>query len=208
MILLIDNFDSFTYNVYQLAGQINPDIRVVRNNAITLAEIEALAPTHIIISPGPGFPVTAGISIEAIRRFAGKIPILGICLGHQAIVEAFGGVVTHAPELVHGKKRPVSIIADASGLHPVCPLFNGLPDTFEVARYHSLAADPDTMPACLLLTATAPDDTVMGVMHRDYPVYGVQFHPESILTDYGRQIMENFLSPGITLTPDPARPIT
>jgi len=193
MILLIDNFDSFTYNVYQLAGQINPDIRVVRNNAVSLAEIEALAPTHIIISPGPGFPVTAGISIPAIRHFAGRIPILGICLGHQAIVEAFGGVIIHAPELVHGKKRPVRILSDEAGTNPLCPLFNGLPDTFEVARYHSLAADPATIPDCLLLTATAPDDTVMGVMHRDYPVYGVQFHPESILTEYGRAIMVNFL---------------
>ena len=193
MILLIDNFDSFTYNVYQLAGRINPDIRVVRNNAVKLAEIEALAPTHIIISPGPGFPVTAGISIPAIRHFAGSIPILGICLGHQAIVEAFGGVIIHASELVHGKKRPVRILLDEPGTNPLCPLFDGLPDTFEVARYHSLAADPAAIPDCLLLTATAPDDTVMGVMHRDYPVYGVQFHPESILTEYGHKIMSNFL---------------
>ena len=193
MILLIDNFDSFTYNVYQLAGRINPDIRVVRNNAVTLSDIEDLAPTHIIISPGPGFPVTAGISIPAIRHFAGRVPILGICLGHQALVEAFGGVIIHAPELVHGKKRPVRILADDSGINPLCPLFDGLPDTFEVARYHSLAADPASIPDCLLLTATAPDDTVMGVMHRDFPVYGVQFHPESILTEYGQMIMTNFL---------------
>lgn len=194
MILLIDNFDSFTYNVYQLAGQINPDICVVRNNAVTLSEIEDLAPSHIIISPGPGFPVTAGISIPAIRHFAGKIPILGICLGHQAIVEAFGGIIIHAPELVHGKKRPVRILPDESGKNPLCPLFNGLPDTFEVARYHSLAADPAAIPDCLVLSATAPDDTVMGVMHRDFPVYGVQFHPESILTEHGYRIMENFLA--------------
>lgn len=194
MILLIDNFDSFTYNVYQLVGQINPDIKVVRNNAVTISDIEALAPTHIIISPGPGFPVTAGISIDAIRSFAGKIPILGICLGHQAIAEAFGAVIIHAPELVHGKKRPVSIIRDAAGQKPLCPLFDGLPKTLEVARYHSLSADPATIPDCLLVTATAPDDTVMGLMHRDYPVYGVQFHPESILTEYGRQMMENFLN--------------
>ena len=193
MILLIDNFDSFTYNVYQLVGQINPDIRVVRNNALTIPEIEALCPTHIIVSPGPGFPVTAGISIEAIRHFAGKIPVLGICLGHQAIVEAFGGVIIHAPELVHGKKRSVSIIRDAEGLQPLCPLFDGLPDTLEVGRYHSLSADPKAMPDCLFITATAPDDTIMGVMHSSYPVFGVQFHPESILTENGRQIMENFL---------------
>ena len=194
MILLIDNFDSFTYNVYQLAGQINPDIRVVRNNAVTLSEIEDLAPSHIIISPGPGFPVTAGISIPAIRHFAGKIPILGICLGHQAIVETFSGVIIHAPELVHGKRKPIRILTGESGKNPLCPLFNGLPDTFEVARYHSLAADPATIPDCLVLTATAPDDTIMGVMHRDFPVYGVQFHPESILTEHGYRIMENFLA--------------
>ncbi|MEI8201294.1 MAG: aminodeoxychorismate/anthranilate synthase component II [Eubacteriales bacterium] len=193
MILLIDNFDSFTYNVFQLVGQINPDIRVVRNNAVTISDIEDLAPTHIIISPGPGFPVTAGISIAAIRHFAGKIPILGICLGHQAIAEAFGAVIIHAPELVHGKKRPVRILFDSSGKKALCPLFDGLPETLEVARYHSLSADPATIPDCLLVTATAPDDTVMGIMHRDYPVYGVQFHPESILTEYGRQMMENFL---------------
>jgi len=193
MILLIDNFDSFTYNVYQLVGQINPDVRVERNNAVTISDIEAFAPTHIIISPGPGFPVTAGISIPAIRYFAGKIPILGICLGHQAIAEAFGAVIIHAPELVHGKKRPVRIIRDDAGQKPLCPLFEGLPETLEVARYHSLSADPATIPDCLLVTATAPDDTVMGLMHRDYPVYGVQFHPESILTEYGRQMMENFL---------------
>lgn len=194
MILLIDNFDSFTYNVYQLAGQINPDICVVRNNAVTLSEIEDLAPTHIIVSPGPGFPVTAGISIPAISAFAGRIPILGICLGHQAIVEAFGGVIIHAPELVHGKKRPVCILKDTSGQNPLCPLFKGLPDTIEAARYHSLAADPASIPDCLQVTATSPDGTIMGVMHRSFPVYGVQFHPESILTEYGRQMMENFLT--------------
>lgn len=194
MILLIDNFDSFTYNVYQLAGQINPDVRVVRNNAVTISDIEALAPTHIIVSPGPGFPVTAGISIPAISAFAGRIPILGICLGHQAIVEAFGGVIIHAPELVHGKKRPVCILKDTSGQNPLCPLFKGLPDTIEAARYHSLAADPASIPDCLQVTATSPDGTIMSVMHRSFPVYGVQFHPESILTEYGRQMMENFLT--------------
>ena len=193
MILLIDNFDSFTYNVYQLVGQINPDIRVVRNNALTLSDIEKLSPTHIIISPGPGFPVTAGISIPAIKAFAGKIPIMGICLGHQAIIEAFGGVIIHAPELVHGKKRAVHILQDASGEKPICPIFRRLPQTIDVARYHSLSADPDTIPKCLIVTATAPDDTIMGVMHREYPVYGVQFHPESVLTEHGKIIMQNFL---------------
>ncbi len=192
MILLIDNFDSFTYNVYQLAGAVNPDIRVVRNNAITIDEISELNPSHIIVSPGPGFPASAGISIDAIRAFAGKIPILGICLGHQAIFEAFGGTVVHAPELVHGKKRPVQFVKTSSG-EMLCTLFKGLPDTIGVARYHSLAADPATTPDCLLVTATAPDETVMGIMHKDYPVFGVQFHPESILTDAGSVIMENFL---------------
>jgi len=192
MILLIDNFDSFTYNVYQLAGSVNPDIRVVRNNAITLDEIEAIKPSHIIVSPGPGFPASAGISIGAIQAFAGKIPILGICLGHQAIFEAFGGTVVHAPELVHGKKRPVQFVRTSSG-EMLCPLFQGLPDTIGVARYHSLAADPATTPDCLLVTAAAPDETVMGIMHREFPVFGVQFHPESILTDAGFVIMENFL---------------
>jgi len=192
MILLLDNFDSFTYNVYQLAGAVNPDIRVVRNNAITLDEISALNPSHIIVSPGPGFPASAGISIDAIEAFAGKIPILGICLGHQAIFEAFGGTVVHAPELVHGKKRPVQFVKTPSG-EMLCPLFERLPDTIGVARYHSLAADPATTPDCLLVTATAPDETVMGIMHREYPVFGVQFHPESILTDTGSVIMENFL---------------
>ena len=194
MIMLIDNFDSFTYIVCQLVGQIRPDIRVVRNNAVTIAEIEQMAPSHIIISPGPGFPSTAGISVEAIRHFSGRIPILGICLGHQAIVEAFGGVIIHAPELVHGKKRPVRIVAGPDGRTPLCPIFAGLPGTFEAARYHSLCADPARLPDCLIVTATAPDDTVMGVMHREHPVFGVQFHPESILTEGGRTIMENYLA--------------
>ncbi len=193
MILLIDNFDSFTYNVFQLAGGINPDIRVVRNNAITIEEIEALPVSHIIISPGPGFPISAGISIPVIKHFAGKIPLLGICLGHQSIFEAFGGTIIHAPELVHGKRRSVNIRKDSSG-KPVCPLFEGLPDSINVARYHSLCADPSTTPDGLLVTADSPDETVMGLMHKEFPVYGVQFHPESILTEYGDVIMRNFLA--------------
>ncbi len=192
MILLIDNFDSFTYNVFQLVGQINPDVRVVRNNAITPEEIEALAPTHIIISPGPGFPVTAGISIPTIKYFAGKIPILGICLGHQAIAEAFGGEIIHAPELVHGKRREIQILQAANG-KPLCPIFAGLPDTLQVARYHSLAAKTDNLPSDLLITAKSPDQTIMGVMHKKHKIYGVQFHPESILTEYGQEMMANFL---------------
>ena len=193
MILLIDNFDSFTYNVYQLAGGINPDICVVRNNAITIDEIEKLPVSHIIISPGPGFPVSAGISIPVIKHFARKVPLLGICLGHQSIFEAFGGTIIHAPELVHGKRRRVNIRKDSTG-KVLCPIFEGLPDTVEVARYHSLCADPTTIPDCLSITADAPDETVMGLMHKEYPVFGVQFHPESILTEHGEIMMRNFLT--------------
>lgn len=192
MILLIDNYDSFVYNVYQLVGSIDPNIRVVRNDAITLEETRSLAPSHIIISPGPGYPKDAGISIDMIRTFSGKIPILGICLGHQAIIEAFGGTIIHAPELVHGKKRPVRILKDTNG-RALCPLFVDLPEEVEAARYHSLAGDPSVMPEELTVTALAPDGTIMGVMHRKHPVYGIQFHPESILTDVGEPIMRRFL---------------
>lgn len=196
MILLIDNYDSFVYNVYQLVGSIDPNIRVVRNDAITLEEISRMAPSHIIISPGPGYPVDAGISIDIIRTFAGKIPILGICLGHQAIIEAFGGTIIHAPELVHGKKRPVRILKDHDG-RALCPLFGDLPEIIEAARYHSLAGDPAVMPEKLIITALAPDGTIMGVMHRESPVYGIQFHPESILTDVGEPIMRRFLETNV-----------
>ena len=192
MILLIDNYDSFVYNVYQLVGAIDPNIRVIRNDAITLEETRSLAPSHIIISPGPGYPKDAGMSIDMIRTFSGKIPILGICLGHQAIIEAFGGTIIHAPELVHGKKRPVRILKDTNG-RALCPLFVDLPEEVEAARYHSLAGDPSVMPEELTVTALAPDGTIMGVMHRKHPVYGIQFHPESILTDVGEPIMRRFL---------------
>ena len=193
MILLIDNYDSFVYNVYQLVGLFNPDIHVVRNDAITLQEIEALAPSHIIISPGPGYPKSAGISIDIISHFTGKIPILGICLGHQAIIEAFGGTIIHASELVHGKKRQVKILTHKNSTEPLCPLFNSLPQTLNVARYHSLAGDPQQMPSTLLVTAISPDGTIMGVMHKEAPTFGIQFHPESILTEGGYTIMKNFL---------------
>lgn len=192
MILLIDNYDSFVYNVYQLVGAIDPNIRVVRNDAVTLEEIRSTEPSHIIISPGPGYPKEAGISIDIIRAFAGKIPILGICLGHQAIIEAFGGTIIHAPELVHGKKRPIRILKNNEG-GVLCPLFEDLPETIEAARYHSLAGDPTVMPDELIVTALAPDGTIMGVMHRDCAVFGIQFHPESILTDVGEPIMRRFL---------------
>lgn len=193
MIILIDNYDSFVYNVYQLVGLLDPDIRVFRNDAITPEQIEKLKPSHIIISPGPGYPKTAGISIDVIHHFAGKTPILGICLGHQAIIEAFGGTIIHAPELVHGKKRKVKILMHENSTEPICRLFRGLPETIEAARYHSLAADPETIPSNLEVTALAPDNTIMGVMDKKMPVYGIQFHPESILTDNGYAIMKNFL---------------
>lgn len=187
MILLIDNYDSFSYNLYQLVGSISPDIRVVRNDELTVEGIRALKPTHLILSPGPGRPAEAGICEEAVRSLAGEMPILGVCLGHQAIFEAFGGSITYAKELMHGKQSRVQV--DLS-----CPLFRGLEEVIPAARYHSLAAEESTLPECLRITARTEDGEVMGVMHREYPVYGVQFHPESILTPQGSRILNNFLS--------------
>ena len=185
MILLIDNYDSFSYNVYQLVGSVEPDVKVVRNDELTVSEIEALAPTHIILSPGPGRPADAGICEEVIRYFAGKIPILGICLGHQAICEVFGATVTYAKKLMHGKQSVATLDNESV-------LFAGMAKEMTVARYHSLAADPNTMPDILKVTATTPDGEVMAVEHREYAVYGVQFHPESVLTPEGKAIIENF----------------
>lgn len=187
MVLLIDNYDSFSYNLYQLVGSLDPDIRVIRNDELTPSEIEALAPRCIILSPGPGRPADAGICEDVIRRFTGKYPILGVCLGHQAICEVFGATVSYARELMHGKQSTVT-------LDRTCPLFQGLPDQISVARYHSLAALADTIPPSLQVTATAEDGEIMAVQHRSQPVFGLQFHPESILTPDGRQIMQNFLS--------------
>lgn len=187
MILLIDNYDSFSYNVYQLVGSINPDMKVIRNDEMTVAEIEALAPSHIILSPGPGRPADAGICEEVIRHFQGRIPILGICLGHQAICEVYGAAITYARELMHGKQSIASLDNGSK-------LFAGMKKQITVARYHSLAADPDTLPDCLKITATTQDGEIMAVQHREYPVYGVQFHPESVLTPDGKAILENFLS--------------
>ena len=186
MVLLIDNYDSFSYNLYQLVGHLTGDIRVVRNDQLTVPEIAALAPSHIILSPGPGRPGEAGVCEEVVRALAGKIPILGVCLGHQAICEAFGGVVSYAKELMHGK--PSQVALDRS-----CPLFRGLPATIQAARYHSLAAVEDTLPECLTVTARTDDGEVMAVQYKDRPVYGLQFHPESILTPVGNQILKNFL---------------
>ncbi len=186
MILLIDNYDSFSYNVYQLVGSVNPDIKVIRNDEMTIQEIEALSPSHIILSPGPGRPADAGICEEVIRYFAGKIPIMGICLGHQAICEVFGATITYAKELMHGKQSVAAL--DTESL-----VFRGMRREITVARYHSLAAEPDSMPTQLKVTARTADGEVMAVEHRDYPIYGVQFHPESVLTPEGKRIIENFL---------------
>ncbi len=190
MILLIDNYDSFSYNVYQLTASVNPDVRVVRNDGLTLDEIEALAPAHILLSPGPGRPSEAGICEDAVRYFAGKIPIMGICLGHQAVCEVFGATVTYAKRLMHGKQSVALLDTDST-------LFRGMNKETVVARYHSLAAEPSTVPDCLRVTAKTEDGEIMAVEHRDFPVFGVQFHPESVLTPDGFKIMENFLKCGV-----------
>jgi len=184
MILLLDNYDSFTYNLAQYLGELGAEVRVVRNDAITLDEVAALAPTHIVISPGPGTPDDAGISLAIVERFAPHIPILGVCLGHQVIGQVFGGQVLRAGRLMHGKVSPVH--------HGGQDVFSGLPSPFQATRYHSLiVADP--LPACLELSAYTPEGEVMGVCHRQYPTFGVQFHPESILTEHGHQMLKNFL---------------
>ncbi|WP_265443682.1 anthranilate synthase component II [Acetivibrio straminisolvens] len=185
-ILIIDNYDSFTYNLYQYVGEISPNIEVYRNDKITLEKIEEMNPTHIIISPGPGFPKDAGICIEAIRKFGKYIPILGVCLGHQAIGEAFGGKVVHANELMHGKASEVEIDRE-------CLIFWNLPEKIRVGRYHSLIVQKVGLPECLKITAITPEGEIMGVMHKSYPVFGIQFHPESILTPEGKAILRNFI---------------
>lgn len=185
MILLIDNYDSFSYNLVQLAGSINPDIHVIRNDAMTADGIERLHPTHIILSPGPGYPKNAGVCEEIIRRMEGKLPILGVCLGHQGICEVYGAKITHARQLMHGKQSVLGV--DASS-----PIFKGLPARIEAARYHSLIAE--AIPECLKVTAADSIGEVMAVQHRSCPTYGLQFHPESILTPLGHVILENFLA--------------
>ena len=186
MLLLIDNYDSFSYNLYQFVGEINPDIKVIRNDEMTVEEIENLSPEKIIISPGPGKPEDAGICIDVIKHFAGKVPILGVCLGHQAICKAFGAAVSHAKSIMHGKESVIK--TDTSSL-----IFKGLPKNITVARYHSLAAVDSTMPDCLKITATSDDGEIMAVEHRHFPVYGLQFHPESIMTPDGMTILRNFM---------------
>ena len=186
MILLIDNYDSFSYNLYQMIGAIEPDIKVIRNDEMTVSEIEKLAPDRIILSPGPGRPEDAGIIIEAAKTVCQKIPTLGVCLGHQAICAAYGATVTYAKELMHGKQSVISFVKDS-------PLFKGIDENSPVARYHSLAADANTLPDCLEVTALADDGEVMAVQHKEYPIYGVQFHPESIMTPDGKIMLKNFI---------------
>lgn len=186
MILLIDNYDSFSYNLYQLIGEIEPDIRVIRNDEMTLDEIRKLNPDRIILSPGPGRPEDAGVIIDVVRTLGKDIPILGVCLGHQAICAAFGATVTYAKKLMHGKQSDVRF-------DPACPLFHGCPEIAPVARYHSLAADAGTIPEELKITAVTTDGEVMAVQHREYPIYGVQFHPESIMTPDGKRMLGNFI---------------
>ena len=185
MLLMIDNYDSFTYNLVHLFQELGAEVRVFRNDAITPDEAEQLAPSHVVISPGPGRPADAGVSVEVIRRLGPHVPTLGVCLGHQAIVAAFGGEIGQAHALLHGKSSPIA--HDGKGV------FAGLPANFEAGRYHSLAAM--RVPAELEVTARTPDGEVMGVRHRELPIEGVQFHPESVLTPLGNELAENFLAP-------------
>ena len=186
MILLIDNYDSFSYNLYQLIGTIEPDIKVIRNDEMTVEEIKALNPQLIILSPGPGRPDQAGICEEVVKTLGPSIPILGVCLGHQAICEALGGEVSYAKQLMHGKQSVSAIDRD-------CRIFRGLPEKIPVARYHSLSAVEEKLPDCLKITAKTEDGEIMAVRHKEYAVYGLQFHPESIMTPDGMTILKNFL---------------
>jgi anthranilate synthase component 2 len=186
MLLMIDNYDSFTFNIVQYFGQLGETVQVHRNDKISLAEIEALNPERLVISPGPCSPEEAGISVEAIKHFAGKIPILGVCLGHQAIGYAFGGTVHRSVSLMHGKTSPI--------LHNGKELFLGLPNPFMATRYHSLIVDRPTLPDCLEVTAWVENGEIMGLRHTELPIWGVQFHPESILTEGGMDLLRNFLT--------------
>jgi anthranilate synthase/aminodeoxychorismate synthase-like glutamine amidotransferase len=185
MILVIDNYDSFTYNLVQYLGELGADPEVVRNDRVTLEEIAIMAPSHIIISPGPGTPADAGVSVDVIRTFAPNTPVLGVCLGHQAMAEAFGGRVVRAPYLMHGKTSEIC--------HDGNTIFQGVPYRFAATRYHSLVVERESLPDELEVSATTPDGIVMGMRHRTYLCEGVQFHPESIMTTHGKQLLENFL---------------
>ena len=193
MILMIDNFDSFTYNLVQYLRQLGAEVEVARNNALTLEAIETMAPEAIVVSPGPGAPQEAGISMDIIRTFSGRIPILGICLGHQAIAAAFGGRIIGARQLMHGKTSNVT--ADGKSV------FNGIKSPFKAMRYHSLAVERETLPECLLITAEAEDGEIMGIRHREHKTEGLQFHPESIMTTVGKRLLRNFLRNAV---PDPS----
>jgi anthranilate synthase/aminodeoxychorismate synthase-like glutamine amidotransferase len=185
MILVIDNYDSFTYNLVQYLGELGADPEVRRNDQITVEEIARLAPERIVISPGPKTPNEAGICLAVIQKFSGKVPILGVCLGHQAIGQAFGGKVIRAPELMHGKTSPIS--------HDGKTIYSSLPNPFPATRYHSLIVERSTLPDCLEISATTPDGLIMGLRHKQFKVEGVQFHPESVLTEAGKQLLSNFL---------------
>lgn len=185
MLLMIDNYDSFTYNIVQYLGELGEDVRVFRNDKITIREIEEMAPERIVISPGPCTPREAGISIEVVRHFAGKVPILGVCLGHQSIGAAFGGEIIRAPRLMHGKTSMI--------YHDGKTIFEALPNPFEATRYHSLIIKKETLPDCLEITAWTDQGEIMGVRHREFVIEGVQFHPESILTKVGKDLLRNFL---------------
>ena len=186
MLLMIDNYDSFTYNLVQYFSELGEDVRVARNDQITLEEIAALNPDRICVSPGPCSPAEAGISVPLIQAFAGKKPILGVCLGHQAIGAAYGGNIVRAQQIMHGKTVSIS--------HTGTDIFTGLPTPYTVIRYNSLTIDPATLPECLAVTATAPDGDIMGVRHKTLPLYGVQFHPESVLSEHGHALLRNFLN--------------
>jgi len=186
MILVIDNYDSFTYNLVQYLGELGADLKVFRNDKITIKEIGELKPEKILISPGPGYPKDAGISISVIKEFAGKVPILGVCLGHQSIGEAFGGKIVQAKRLMHGKTSRI--------YHDGKTIFKGLSNPFEATRYHSLLIERSSLPECLEISAWTKEDEIMGVRHKEFKVEGVQFHPESILTTEGKKLLKNFLS--------------
>ena len=186
MILLIDNYDSFSYNLYQLIGSMNPDIKVIRNDEMTVEEIEKMNPDKIMLSPGPGRPEQAGICEDVVTYFQGKVPILGVCLGHQAICQVYGGTITYAKALMHGKQSLLAV--DSTSL-----LFQGMKEKIPAARYHSLAVERESMPDCLMVIASAEDGEIMAVKHKEHEIYGVQFHPESVLTPDGKQILKNFL---------------
>ncbi|MCP3747969.1 aminodeoxychorismate/anthranilate synthase component II [Paenibacillus sp. A3M_27_13] len=185
MILVIDNYDSFTYNLVQYLGELGEEVTVKRNDEIDVKGIEELAPEHILISPGPCTPNEAGISLDVISHFKGRIPIFGVCLGHQAIGQAFGGKVIRAERLMHGKTSPI--------LHHNTSVFEGLPSPFTATRYHSLLVEHESLPECLEITAETAEGEIMGLRHKEFAVEGVQFHPESIITDYGHQLLRNFL---------------